>query len=125
MARSNQVPPSHASEAFFNQDRHVNNDGQVLHQPEVSVLESFSMDEFLERVPEPWTDQETRKMEGIWPGTTGDNKNQDLFQSEKSPPPPQKLTVTMTQYDKPGRDFLIIAFIKENQISHYQRFPCN
>ncbi|KAL0845703.1 hypothetical protein Bca101_018949 [Brassica carinata] len=54
MARSNQVPPSHASEAFFNQDRHVNNDGQVLHQPEVSVLESFSMDEFLERVPEPW-----------------------------------------------------------------------
>ena len=103
MARSNQVPPSHASEAFYNQDRLVSNDGQVLHQPD--VLESFSMDEFLERAP--------------WPGTTGDNvniqessgrdnENQDLS------PPPHKLTVIMTQYDKPGSDFLVDVNASDN-----------
>ncbi|CAF2125527.1 unnamed protein product [Brassica napus] len=117
MARSNQVPPSHASEAFYNQDRLVSNDGQVLHQPD--VLESFSMDEFLERAPLPWTAQETRKMEGSWPGTTGDNvniqescgrdnENQDLA------PPPQKLTVIMTHYDKPGGDFLVDVNASDN-----------
>ncbi|RID70797.1 hypothetical protein BRARA_C02780 [Brassica rapa] len=117
MARSNQVPPSHASEAFYNQDRLESNDGQVLDQPD--VLESFSMDEFLERAPLPWTAQETRKMEGSWPGTTGDNvniqescgrdnENQDLA------PPPQKLTVIMTHYDKPGGDFLVDVNASDN-----------
>ncbi|CAH8364115.1 unnamed protein product [Eruca vesicaria subsp. sativa] len=129
----NQVPPSHASEAnFYNQDWLVSNDDQVFHQPEESVLESFSMDEFLERVQEPWTAQETRKMQGIWPETTGEevvnvqessgraNKNQDLFQ------PPQKLTVTMTQYDKPGGNFLVDVNASDNveelrkQLEKYQ-----
>nr|VDC91825.1 unnamed protein product [Brassica oleracea] len=114
---SHAMPPSHASEAFYNQDRLVSNDGQVLHQPD--VLESFSMDEFLERAPLPWTAQETRKMEGSWPGTTGDNvniqessgrdnENQDLS------PPPHKLTVIMTQYDKPGSDFLVDVNASDN-----------
>ncbi|KAF8053297.1 hypothetical protein N665_1436s0013 [Sinapis alba] len=88
MARSNQVPPSHASEASY---------GQVLHQE--SVFESFSMDEYLERAPEPWTAQDIRKLQGFSPGTsTGDNvniqesmgrnsKNQDLLQNEPSLPP--------------------------------------
>ncbi|KAF8053295.1 hypothetical protein N665_1436s0011 [Sinapis alba] len=126
MPRSNQVPLSHASEAFYNQDQHVRNDvGQVIHQPQESILETFSMDEFRQRVPEPWTAQDTLKMQGIWPsGTTGDNfniqessgsanKNQDLFQSEKSPLP-QKLRVIMTQYDKPGRDFVVEVNASDN-----------
>ncbi|CAN6817267.1 unnamed protein product [Brassica oleracea] len=114
---SHAMPPSHASEAFYNQDRLVSNDGQVLHQPD--VLESFSMDEFLERAPLPWTSQETRKMDGSWPGTTGDNvniqessgkdnENQDLS------PPPHKLTVIITQYDKPGSDFLVDVNASDN-----------
>ncbi|KAH0890605.1 hypothetical protein HID58_053034 [Brassica napus] len=119
MAKSNQVPQSHASAPFYNQDPHrlVSNDGQVLHQPD--VLESFSMDEFLERAPLPWTSQETRKMDGSWPGTTGDNvniqessgkdnENQDLS------PPPHKLTVIITQYDKPGSDFLVDVNASDN-----------
>lgn len=122
MARSNQVlPPSHASEAFFNQDRLVSSDGQVIHQPD--VLASFSADEFLARPPLPWTAQETKKMDGSWPETRGDhNVNiQDL-----SPQPPQKLTVTMTQYDKPGRDFLVDVNSSDNvkelrkQLEKYQ-----
>ncbi|WZZ41494.1 hypothetical protein YC2023_037753 [Brassica napus] len=110
MAKSNQVPQSHASAPFYNQD-------PLLHQPD--VLESFSMDEFLERAPLPWTSQETRKMDGSWPGTTGDNvniqessgkdnENQDLS------PPPHKLTVIITQYDKPGSDFLVDVNASDN-----------
>lgn len=114
-------PQSHASASFFNQDRLVSSDGQVIHQPD--VLASFSADEFLARPPLPWTAQETKKMDGSWPETRGDhNVNiQDL-----SPQPPQKLTVTMTQYDKPGRDFLVDVNSSDNvkelrkQLEKYQ-----
>ncbi|KAJ4905648.1 hypothetical protein Rs2_09306 [Raphanus sativus] len=112
--------PASTTEAIANE----NNMFQTDHS---SIFEDFSFGDYrhilTDNVQSSWlasTSDEIINKNQVFPtehspvqSNSTEESSSQAFQTKKSPPP-QKLTITMTQYDKPGRKFLLEVNTTDN-----------